>query len=60
MGKKIHHTSSWQLPPTSRQVAAITRLCKSLGIKEPLEEGPTTRWEARRLLNELRLKRDKK
>ena len=53
MTEPIHYASSWTLPPTGRQVAAITRLCMQLGIKETLEDKPTTRWEARRLLHEL-------
>ncbi len=57
MTEKIPSASSWTLPPTGRQVAAITRLCQQLGIREPLEEKPSNRWEARRLLYELRQKR---
>ena len=53
MVDKIHYNSSWTLPPTGKQVRAITRLCMQLGIKEPLEESPSNRWEARRLLYEL-------
>jgi len=53
MANKMHYDSSWQLPPTSRQILAITRLCMRLGIKEPLEEKPSTRWEARQLLYDL-------
>ena len=57
MTKPIHYASSWTLPATSRQVVAITRLAMQLGIKEPIEEKPMTRWEARRLLHELNQKR---
>ena len=57
MAEKIHYASSWQLPPTDRQVRAITRLAAQLGITEPIEEKPTTRWEARQLLYELNEKR---
>lgn len=57
MAEKIHITSSWRLPPTGRQVAAITRLAMQLGIKEPIEEGPSNRWEARQLLYELNERR---
>lgn len=57
MPEKIAYTSSWTLPPTGRQVRAITRLCQQLGIKEPLEDTPSNRWEARRLIYELNQKR---
>ena len=53
MSETIHINSSWRLPPTSRQIYAITRLAAQLGIKEPIEEKPSNRWEARRLLYEL-------
>lgn len=54
MIEKIPKTSSWNLEPTSKQVRAITRLCIQQGIKEPLEETPSNRWEARNLIYELR------
>ena len=57
MSEKIHYSSSWTLPPTGRQVRAITMLCAELGISEPLEDKPSNRWEARRLMYELRSKR---
>lgn len=57
MAEKIPPASSWTLPPTGRQTVAITRLCIQLGIKEPLEDKPSNRWEARRLLYELKQKR---
>ncbi len=60
MTEKIPPASSWTLPPTGRQVSAITRLCIQLGIKEPLEDKPSNRWEARRLLYELNEKRKEK
>ena len=47
MNEKIHYASSWQLPPTGRQVNALTLL----GVQD--KDIPTTRWEARRLLYEL-------
>ena len=52
------YASSWLLPPTSRQVAAITRLCMRKGIRESLEEKPSNRWEARQLLYELSQMKD--
>jgi len=57
MTEKIHITSSWRLPPTAGQTVAITHLCQQLGIKEPLEDKPSNRWEARRLMHELRQRR---
>lgn len=60
MAEKIHYASSWTLPPTPRQITAITRLCAELRIREPLENKPTTRWEARQLLYELSQRRNKK
>ena len=57
MPDKIQPTSSWTLPPTGKQISAITRLAQQLGITEPIENKPTTRWEARQLLWELEQKR---
>lgn len=57
MTEKIHSASSWTLPPTGRQLRAITRLCAELHIKEHLENNPSNRWEARRLLYELNERR---
>jgi len=58
---KIQPDSSWNLPPTDRQTRAITMLYIQLGIREPLEERPCNRLEARSLQYELmqarRLKR---
>lgn len=53
------YASSWLLPPTARQTAAITRLCMRKGVREPLEEKPSNRWEARQLLYELSQMKDK-
>ena len=50
---KSNYPSSWTLPPTPKQVRAIARLAQQLGIKEPLEEKVSTRWEARQQLHEL-------
>jgi len=47
---------SWQLPPTAKQSSAITRLAQALGIREYIEDTPSNRWEARRLINDLRNK----
>ncbi len=57
MTEKIPPTSSWALPPTGKQLSAIARLAAQLGIKEPIEEGPTNRWEARRLMHDLNERR---
>ena len=57
MPEKIQPASSWTLPPTGKQISAITRLAQQLGITEPIENKPTTRWEARQLLWELEQKR---
>lgn len=50
----IPKSSSWNLPPTSTQIRAITKLCMRLHIAELLEEKPSNRYEARRLIYELR------
>ena len=55
--QKIHPSASWQAPPTPKQRRAIARLAQYLGIKEPIEETPSNRWEARRLIYELNQKR---
>lgn len=55
--EKILPNSSWNLPPTDKQVRAITKLCIKLGIKEPLEETSSNRVEARRLIWDLRKRR---
>jgi len=55
--EKIPPESSWNLPPTDGQVERITKQCMRLGIKEPLEERPSKRWEARNLIYELRKER---
>lgn len=57
---KSLYASSWLLPPTARQEAAITRLCMQKGIKEPLEDRPSNRWEARQLLYELSQMKDQR
>ncbi|KKN54528.1 hypothetical protein LCGC14_0591200 [marine sediment metagenome] len=60
MTEKISPASSWALPPTGRQVVAITRLAMQLGIKEPIEDKPSNRWEARRMIYDLTQQRDKR
>ena len=52
--EKIEQASSWNESPTPEQIRAIVRLCCALKIKEPLEDGPTTRLEARNLLYQLK------
>lgn len=52
--EKIPPESSWNLPPTDGQVERITRQCMRLGIREPLEERPSNRREARNLIWGLR------
>lgn len=54
MVEKIPQHSSWLLPPTPKQVRAITKLCLRFNISEPLEEQPRTRREARQLIYRLR------
>ncbi len=51
--ERIEPPSSWNEPPTEEQVRAITRLCRALKIREPLEETPSNRLEARNLIYEL-------
>ena len=48
--EKIPKASSWNLPPTDKQVRAITRLAIILGYHEPVEERPSNRWEARNMI----------
>ena len=55
MVKKTPSDSSWKFPPTRDQCRAITKLCMALGIREELELTPSNRWEARRLMYDLRL-----
>lgn len=52
------YAPSWTLPPTERQVAAIERLYTELGSVIPTNKRPTNRWEARRLLFELKQRRE--
>lgn len=48
--EKIPKASSWNLPPTSKQVRAITKLATILGYHEPVENTPSNRWEARNMI----------
>lgn len=48
--------STLNLPPTSAQVLAITRLCMYLRIETELECSPSNRREARNIIYELRAK----
>ena len=52
--EKIPKASSWNLPPTPKQVRAITRLAQALSYHEPVENKPSNRWEARNLIVGLR------
>jgi len=52
MTEKIHYASSWTLPPTARQMHAIAMQERRLGL--PPQPEPSNRWEARRLLYDLR------
>ena len=48
--KKILPNSTWHLPPTDKQVKAITRLAIALQYHEPIEEKVRTRLEARNII----------
>ena len=50
MGRVITLLSSLELSPTGPQCRRIAMQCMRLGIKEPLEEGVSTRREARNLI----------
>jgi len=56
----IHKASSWNLPPTPKQVRAITRLAQQLGYHEPVENKPTNRREARDMITGFREERNKR
>ena len=43
-----------ELPPTPGQILAITRMCIALRTRQPLEELPRNRMEARNLMYDLR------
>lgn len=57
---KISPDSSWNLPPTDNQVRTIAQYCMWNGIREPLEERPSNRWEARDLIYRLRKEKKRK
>ncbi len=46
---------NWQLPAKAEQRRAIARMAHWLGIADPIEEGPMTRWQARELQYRLRM-----
>ena len=48
--EQIPKHSSWNLPPTPKQVRAIARLAQQLGYYEPVENKPANRWEARNMI----------
>ncbi len=50
MAERIEPHSSWNLPPTPKQVRTITRLAQRLGYHEPVENKPTNRIEARNMI----------
>lgn len=51
---KYPPSSTINLPATPRQCRRIALQCGQLGIKEPLEEQVSNRFEARNLIFELR------
>ncbi len=51
MTNRIEPSSSWNLPPTPRQILAITHLAAELGYYEPVENKPKTRAEARTMIS---------
>jgi hypothetical protein len=46
----IKQDSAWLLRPTPKQGSSIIKLARILGIKEYIEDTPSTRWEARGLI----------
>ncbi|KKN74224.1 hypothetical protein LCGC14_0393100 [marine sediment metagenome] len=60
MVERIEANSSWQLPPTPKQVRAITRLAVQLGYHEPVENKPRTRKEARDMIAGFREERKRR
>jgi hypothetical protein len=57
----IPQDSKWLLPPTPRQGSSMAKLAQILGIREYIEDSPSTRYEARALiyylLMQIRLRR---
>ena len=47
---KIPPDSSWNLPPTPKQLLAISRLANALQYYEPIEEKVRNRLEARNII----------
>jgi len=58
--EKIPPESSWNLPPTARQRHQISTLAIHLGIRDPIEDTPSNRREARNLIYDLRAQRKTK
>lgn len=54
MGEKIPPESSWNLPPTGRQMHQISILEIHCGIREDLKNTPSNRREARNRIYDLR------
>ena len=52
--EKILPSSTLNYKPTGKQVRAITRMAVALGIREPIENTPANRVEARNLIFKLR------
>ena len=55
MTEKNPAASSMNLPPTPKQIRAITKLATALGISDPIENDPRNRREARNLIYHMRL-----
>lgn len=49
----IPQGSNWLLPQTPKQGSSIAKLAQILGIREYIEDVPTTRYEARGLIYSL-------
>ena len=50
MTEIIPPTSSWNKPPTFKQVRAIANLARILGYHDPVEHKPSNRLEARDMI----------
>ena len=48
--RTIPQDSAWLLPKTPEQSSSIAKLAMILGIKEYIEDSPSTRYEARGLI----------
>jgi len=58
--EKIPKHSTWNLPPTGRQIRAIALLAQQLGYHEPVENKPSNRWEARNMIAGFREERNRR